>query len=93
MKMLVKKNERVMQYAFWTIVIILTFVRVSLFLDIPLIVLGNSPHDDQLLITIGDSLSKGEWLGTYDNRTLAKGISFPLYFSLQECLYVNSLSQ
>src|ERR1700730_7191299 len=36
-------------------------------------------HDDALFIRLARSLEAGQWLGPYDNLTLAKGMFYPLF--------------
>lgn len=36
-------------------------------------------HDDQLMIEMAYNLLNGNWLGDYNNRTLVKGITYPLF--------------
>jgi hypothetical protein len=40
---------------------------------------GNSPHDDRLFLKLSASLLQGEWLGSYTDRTLAKGPFFSIF--------------
>jgi len=41
-----------------------------------MIAVGHAEYDDMLFLRLADSLLRGEWLGTYDHLTLAKG---PMY--------------
>lgn len=41
-----------------------------------------SPHDDQLGIELSSNILQGEWLGAWNNRTLAKPPGYSLYLSL-----------
>lgn len=66
----------------WILLPLLTLFRIFLFLRVPLDVMANTPHDDQLLLTHAQSILEGNWLGTYSNTTLVKGISFPLFVAL-----------
>lgn len=38
-----------------------------------------STFDDQLQVTLAKNISQGNWLGMYDIRTLAKGITYPVF--------------
>lgn len=64
------------------ILVILTLIRVSLSLRMPLYAIGNSDFDDYLLIKYADYMGKGQWLGPYTNLTLIKGISFSVFLLL-----------
>ena len=66
----------------WILLPLLTLFRIFLFLRTPLDVMGNTPHDDLLLLTHAQSILEGNWLGTYCNTTLVKGVSFPLFVAL-----------
>ncbi len=41
--------------------------------------IGTAVHDDRLFLNLADQLLRGEWLGPYDNLTLAKGPTYPLW--------------
>lgn len=52
-----------------------------LLLDFPVVAIGKSPHDDALFVRQAASLVSLDWLGDYDNLTLAKGPFFPLFMA------------
>lgn len=39
-------------------------------------------HDDALMVEMAGNLLQGKWLGAYNERILAKGLTFPLYLAL-----------
>jgi len=41
-----------------------------------------SPHDDFLGVRLANNILEGDWLGTWDNLTLAKPPGYPLYLSI-----------
>ena len=43
-------------------------------------------HDDQLMIQMAYNLLNGNWLGDYNNRTLVKGITYPLFLVINHGL-------
>ena len=43
--------------------------------------LGNAGHDDRLFIELAQHLIRGEWLGPYNELTLAKGPFYPLFIA------------
>jgi len=43
----------------------------------PVTAVGFARHDDALFVSLAESILHGNWLGTYDNITLAKGSFFP----------------
>ncbi|NCB92980.1 MAG: hypothetical protein EOM40_10550 [Clostridia bacterium] len=82
------KSTPKLQKIFWGLLIILTLFRIFLFQSIPLDAMANTPHDDLLLLTHAQSLLNGEWLGAYNNRTLVKGISFPVFVAVCKWLCI-----
>ena len=45
-----------------------------------------APHDDGLFLRLADSLRHGDWLGPYDNLTLAKGPIYPMFLAAVDLL-------
>ena len=43
--------------------------------------LGSADHDDRLFIELAQHLIRGEWLGPYNELTLAKGPFYPLFIA------------
>ena len=43
--------------------------------------IGPAFHDDQLFVKLAAHIINGEWLGPYDQFTLAKGPIFPLFIA------------
>ncbi len=50
----------------------------------PIVALGGAGADDALFIRLARSLAMGQWLGPYDNLTLAKGMFYPLFIAAAE---------
>ena len=48
---------------------------------IPANVQLNSPHDDLLSIQLSEAISRGHWLGAWNNRTLLKPFGYSLFVS------------
>src|ERR1017187_937235 len=42
---------------------------------------GASPYDEALFVREGLSLARGQWLGRFDNLTLAKGPAYPAFIA------------
>ena len=38
-------------------------------------------HDDELFVRLAHYLAAGQWLGPYDNLTLAKGTFYPMFIA------------
>lgn len=83
-----ENNSNKKMKIYFGLLMILTLVRIFLFVSIPLDAMGNTPHDDLLLLTHADSISQGEWLGEYDHMTLVKGVSFPLFVAICKWLCI-----
>ena len=47
---------------------------------------AGSSWDDELFLSIASSFANGEWLGAYDERTLAKGPFYPIFVGLNAWL-------
>ncbi|WP_338665116.1 hypothetical protein VQH23_08055 [Pararoseomonas sp. SCSIO 73927] len=54
----------------------------------PVHAIGSAEADDALFIRLARSLLAGEWLGPYDNLTLAKGIFYPLFIATSSFLSI-----
>jgi len=84
-----------------TMIVILSAVKLWLIAAIPITAIGASPHDSRLFLNLAHSLIQGEWLGVYNELTLAKGpmysiwlafnfyIGLPLLFA-QHILYMSA---
>lgn len=44
--------------------------------------IGNATLDDRLFMELAQSLVRGEWLGSYNETTLAKGPAYPIFIAL-----------
>jgi hypothetical protein len=62
-------------------VVLLLIAAFSLWLrkGIPVYAIATGVYDDALLIRTARYLRSGDWLGPYDNLTLAKGMFYPLF--------------
>lgn len=68
--------------AFLILYAVITILNLWLRSTIPTLAAINSPHDDLLGIQIAKSLIDGNWLGNWDNRTLAKPPGYSFYLSI-----------
>lgn len=82
-----KNNWNSKKY-FVFLAVVLTLLRIFLAVKTPLYGLGAAMHDDFLLVSYADSLQNFEWLGSYNNLTLAKGISFSIFLSICHLLFI-----
>ena len=47
----------------------------------PVFAIGNASLDDRLVLELAQSLVRGEWLGSYNEGTLAKGAGYSLFIA------------
>jgi hypothetical protein len=80
---------------------ILTVVFMVWSLNFPVNLFEMANVDDGLFWKLGESIARGNWLGDYDNLTLAKGPTYPMFLALNHhlgtplplltaCLYATS---
>lgn len=65
---------------FWAAVV-LTALKLWLVDSQTIFAIGPAIHDDRLFVELAANLIKGEWLGPYNQFTLAKGPMFPLFIA------------
>ena len=73
---------RKLPLAIWGFLLILILLKLWLVAAQPLWVNTHSTHDDQLFLKLAQNFLKGEWLGTYDNLSLAKGPLYPAFIAM-----------
>ena len=61
---------------------ILILLKLWLVLDQPLFAIADNSYDDLLFVRLANYLLQFDWLGTYDNLTLAKGPFYPMWIAL-----------
>lgn len=66
--------------------IVIIMLKQLLVIGLPLFAHAGAGHDDRLMINMANSLSNGQWLGEYSEKTLIKGLFFPLFLSLNNFL-------
>jgi hypothetical protein len=59
----------------------LTVAKLWLTLGQPVYAIGFAMHDDALYLKLARSIARGEWLGAYDQMTLAKGPFYPIFIA------------
>lgn len=74
-----RKYQRKISYC---IIFLLSIFYLGYITQIPLTILGHFGHDDGLFIKLGASIANGQWLGPFNNLTLAKGPGYPLFLAL-----------
>jgi hypothetical protein len=63
------------------LVVLATLFRLWLALHLPSQLLPHLGHDDGLQYQLAKSLAAGDWLGAYHQRTLAKGMGYPMFLA------------
>lgn len=76
------KKTKTSDYIWLLIAVGAAILRIGMMMRTPIYALANYKHDDLLLVTLAQHLQEGEWLGPYNNLTLVKGISFPVFLAL-----------
>jgi hypothetical protein len=60
----------------------LTLIKFWLTQAQPIFAIGNATLDDRLFLELAQALVRGDWLGAYNEATLAKGPGYPLFVAL-----------
>lgn len=76
------KKTKISDYIWLLIAVGAAVIRIGMMMRTPIYALADYKHDDLLLVTLAQHLQEGEWLGPYNNLTLVKGISFPMFLAL-----------
>lgn len=63
-----------------------TIVRIYLQVKLPLYLQAGAGFDDFLLVKYAKTILAGQWLGPFDTKTLAKGVSYSLYLAINYLL-------
>lgn len=63
------------------ILFLLTVLRIWISYNTPVILYTDQTHDDVCLMRMTANLLQGNWLGSYDQYTLMKGITYSLFCS------------
>lgn len=64
---------------FWVLIIFFSLLKLFLLSGQHLFAIGYAAHDDGLFVKLASSLLKLNWLGDYNNLTLAKGPGYPIW--------------
>ena len=74
-------RDRIRQSAWWWLAIGLTAAKLWLTRSQPVYGIGPAIHDDRLFAELAGHIIRGEWLGPYNQLTLAKGPAYPLFLA------------
>lgn len=58
---------------------IVTIIRIALISDLPFGVQAKRINDQYLMLKLSESIINGEWLGSYSESILVKGLIYPLF--------------
>lgn len=73
-------------FQFNTIFIAVSIVYIAFSMHFPISIIAHNIHDDALYMSIGQHLSNGEWLGPYNQMTLAKGSGYPIFLAINKLI-------
>ena len=73
-------------FSFNFIYILLTIGYIAFSMNLPISIITDFIHDDALYISLGQHLANGDWLGPYNQMTLAKGPGFPIFLAINNLL-------
>ena len=82
------KNIKVNTKVIWIVVVLLSILKVAITFRIPVAIYCAEKSDDNLMFQYAESILDGHWLGTYNNLTLVKGISYPIFLVLCNLLMI-----
>ncbi|MFT3830902.1 MAG: hypothetical protein QM691_14460 [Opitutaceae bacterium] len=81
-------NDRATDRRWFWAALALTALKLWLTAAQPVFAIGTALHDDALFLQLGESIARGEWLGAYNQMTLAKGPFYPLWIASAHLLGV-----
>lgn len=64
---------------FWTLITLMALLSLWIRMAFPILAVGWASHDDLLFVRQAVDIGRGNWLGDYNNLTLAKGIGYSLF--------------
>ena len=67
---------------YWFVLLALAALSLWLRSGFPLTAMPILQHDDRLFVRLARFLAEGQWLGPYDDLTLAKGMFYPFFVAL-----------
>jgi hypothetical protein len=76
----VQQNSKLSKI-YWMVVLSLSAFSIWLRAGFPLTAMPVYQHDDLLFVRLAHYLAAGQWLGPYDNLTLAKGMFYPMFIA------------
>lgn len=75
---MIARNKTAPAVWLWAAVL-LTVAKLWLTRGQPVYAIGMAGHDERLFLTLAENIFQGNWLGTYDQLTLAKGAFYSIW--------------
>ena len=69
-------------------VVLLALTKLWLVASQTVYAIGTAGHDDRLFLSLADHIARGDWLGPYNELTLAKGPFYPIWIAFSYLLHV-----
>ena len=73
-------------------IIIVSVLRLLLVYDMPIVANVELGIDDMLMINIADNLIQGNWVGSYSDVVISKGLTFPLLLAFCYLLKIDYIT-
>ena len=73
-------------------IIIVSVLRLLLVYDMPIVANVELGIDDMLMIDITDNLIQGNWVGSYSDVVISKGLTFPLLLAFCYLLKIDYIT-
>lgn len=83
-----KKIKGFIEKYFWWIISCIGAIQIWLISGMTIYQLGDAVQDNMLMITYAQNLGAGNWLGAYNNNTLLKRISYPIFLAICNKLHI-----
>src|SRR5258708_36769887 len=72
-------KESMSSKGYYVVLLLIAAFSIWIRTGFPVFAMPYMLHDDDLFIRLARYLEAGQWLGPYDNLTLAKGMFYPLF--------------
>ena len=84
---MMKFKKFILSDYFYQIILLVTIlVYLIIAMQIPVTISPRAIHDDGLFLKLSKNILLGQWLGDYNNLTLAKGAGFPIILAINAIL-------
>lgn len=86
------KIDKYYDKIFWGVIIFFGLIQIWMISGMDIYQLGDALQDNVLMVDYAESLCRGEWLGDYNNNTLLKRISYPVFLAVCYKLHLSYLT-